>query len=654
MCAAFCATTTHAQFGASATVDPEMAAGSQEDPTASETSVPANESPRALTTTAELLLEVPGVRPREIGSVGSFTSLSLRGAESSHNAVLLGDVPLGTSDGGAFDLSTVPPWLLQRIDVWRGGSPTWLGAGAIGGVVALIPRESRGTHGTASLGMGSFGLYTFRGAASVVRRHWQEQAAVGITQSQGDYAYTDDNGTAFNTRDDVERRRRNAQDTEAYALANARVDVGRGALQAMLWTFSRTAGVPGPATSPTELTRRTQSRWFSALSYTLGGPASDPMRTRFQAMISASYERMRFTDLLGEIGLGARATDDLSFRLFSRVAGEVPIARWLSVTGVGTYTRESYAPEDALARISNPNSLRHVGAAALEARVHGHVGGTRLELRPSARVELAHAVLADSRSDFVGIAHTSTTTAPTFRIAGVVAPLPQLSFSSSFSSATRLPTILELFGDRGYLTGNATLLPEKSYSVDASVVARVSASGARGAFELRAFWLSIRDQIVYTRTSLFTASPLNLASATTRGIETATRWTLGKHVRVVGSLTFLQAMNGADRDLPLRPRVQAYARPELMFQSWGPLDRVRFYVDMTHLGANFADIANLVVIESRTQFGVGASVSFASDRLELAASLRDVFDARGRDVLGFPLPGRSFALTFTVRDGAEQ
>lgn len=642
----------HAQFGARANVDGPIAAGSEEDPTASETSVPANESPRALTTTSELLLEVPGVRPREIGSVGSFTALSLRGAESSHNVVLLGDVPLGTTDGGAFDLSTVPPWTLERIDVWRGGAPAWLGAGAIGGVVSLVPREALGTHGTASMGMGSFGLYTLRGAASAVRRHWREQAAVGVTRSEGDYPYIDDRGTAFNTSDDVQRRRRNAQALEAYALANARVDIGAGALQLLLWTFSRSAGVPGPATSPTELTRRMQSRWFTALSYSIGGPAHDHARSRFQVMVSANYERLRFTDLLGEIGLGARATDDRTFRLFSRVAGELPLTGWLSATGVGSYARESYAPEDALARVSNPDSIRHVGAAVLEGRVHGHIGRARVELRPSARIELAHAVLADDRSDFVGISHSTTTPAPTFRVAGVVAPITALALSASVSSATRLPTVLELFGDRGYLTGNTTLRPEKSWSVDASVVVRARARALRGSFELRGFWLSIRDEIVYTRTSLFTASPLNLASATTRGVEAATRLQMGKHVRLVGTFTFLDSLNGSDRQLPLRPRTQAYVRPELEFASWGPLDKVRFYIDMTHIGGNFADIANLVVIEARTQFGVGASVVFASEQLELAASVRDVFDARGRDVLGFPLPGRSFALTFTVRDGA--
>lgn len=642
----------HAQFGARTEVAPSVATNSEEDPTASETSVPATESPRALTNVSELLLEVPGARPRDMGAFGSFSSLSLRGTETAHTTVMFGDVPLATTDGGAFDLSTIPTSVLSRIDVWRGGAPAWLGTGAIGGVLQLVPLERLGTHYDASLGVGSFGLRTLRASASVVRRDVQEHAAVGVTQSDGNFPYVDDNGTAFVSTDDVERRRRNAQALDAYGLLSTRIAIGRGHLQAMAMAFSRNAGVPGPATTPTELTRRMQARWFGALSYSLEDPVGHPRRRRFAATLSLGYERNRFTDLLGEIGVGARATDDRLLRVFGRTSGEWPMASWLSGIGVLTIAHEAYAPSDALARVSNPNSARDVGGGTLELRAHGSMGAVRYELRPSVRVELAHASITDDRSDFVGVVHTSDKIAPVFRVGGVLAPASWLSISASVASATRLPTVLELFGDRGYLTGNAGLLPERSLGGDVGIVARVRTANVRVSGELRAFYNHIRDEIVYTRTSLFTASPMNLASADSRGIELAIRSAFGPHVRLVGSATLLDARAGNDRVLPLRPRFQAYLRPEASTQKLGPLSNVRLYVDLTYVGSNFADLANLVVIDARTQFGVGLSVSVWNDRLELAGSVRDIFDARGRDILGFPLPGRSMALTLTVRDGA--
>lgn len=644
--------TALAQFGARTEVAPSIATNSEEDATASESSVAANESPRALTSTAELTLEVPGARPRETGPFGSFTTLTLRGAEANHTAVMFGDVPLGATDGGAFDLSTIPASVLSRIDVWRGGAPAWLGAGAIGGVVQLIPLEREGTHYEASLGIASFGVRTLRASASVVRRDVQEHAAVGITESNGDYPYIDDNGTAFIPTDDVERRRRNAQALEAYALLSTRIAVGPGFLQVLGSAFSRNAGIPGSASTPTELTRRMQARWFGALSYSVGDSASTPRRRRFAATLSATFERMRFTDLLGEIGLGARATDDRTLRLFARTAGEWPFASWLSGIGVLTFSHEGYAPEDALARVSNPSSARELGTGTLELRAHGHIGEVRYELRPSVRAELSHASITDDRSDFVGVVHTTDNVAPSFRVGGILAPTGWLSLSASVSSATRLPTVLEYFGDRGYLTGNPSLLPERSLGGDVGLVTRARSRGVRVQAELRAFYLHTRDQIVYTRTSLFTASPLNLASSNTRGIELAVRSTLGRHLRVVGSATFLDATNGDDRTLPLRSRFQAYGRVEGMTRRLGALSNVRVYVDLTHMGSNFADLANLLVIESRTQLGAGVGVSVLDDRLELAGSIRDIFDARGRDVLGFPLPGRSIAVTLTLRDGA--
>ncbi len=192
--------------------------------------------------------------------------------------------------------------------------------------------------------------------------------------------------------------------------------------------------------------------------------------------------------------------------------------------------------------------------------------------------------------------------------------------------------------------------PERSVSAEVGAVARGRAGILRGSAELRAFWLSITDLIVYVRTSQLTAVPQNLASATVLGGELGVRGALGRHVRLAGSVTLLDARGEDDRVLPLRPRVQAYARPELVSPALGPLDAVTLYGDVTHVGGNFVDLANLVALGSRTQLGAGVAVTGLGRRLELALSVRDLLDAGGTDVLGFPLPGRSFAVTLTGRE----
>ncbi len=128
------------------------------DPTATASVVTVDPDAGAQATLDALVLEVPGARARRTGAYGAPSLLSIRGAEPRHNVVLLGDVPLDGVDDGGLDLSTIPASLLARIEIWRGGAPTWWSAGTIGGVVRLVPREPRETGGAVSVGVASFGL----------------------------------------------------------------------------------------------------------------------------------------------------------------------------------------------------------------------------------------------------------------------------------------------------------------------------------------------------------------------------------------------------------------------------------------------------------------------------------------------------------------
>ena len=77
------------------------------------------------------------------------------------------------------------------------------------------------------------------------------------------------------------------------------------------------------------------------------------------------------------------------------------------------------------------------------------------------------------------------------------------------------------------------------------------------------------------------------------------------------------------------------------------MERVTVFGDVTHVGSNFVDGSNLVVVGARTHFGAGIAVSLWRDAIEASVAVRDIADARGFDMLGFPLPGRSFAAELT-------
>jgi outer membrane receptor protein involved in Fe transport len=382
-------------LGARAAAERPADRAQAEDATATVSVVEVDADVGAQVTLDALVLEVPGARARRTGAYGAPSLLSIRGAEPRHNVVLLGDVPLDGVDDGGLDLSTIPAAQLERVEVWRGGAPTWWSAGSIGGLVRLVPREPRATGASASVTAGSFGLFGAQAQATAAPRGLggpRVTAIAGVTESEGAFPYLDDRGTRLDPRDDVERRRTNAQLTQASGLLRLRAPLLGGELDLVTLALSRAGGVPGHALRPTTSTRRTLARALVAAAWTREAEDADGQRRgRVQLALAASHERARFTDLDAQTGLLPRATDDRLTRASLRVAAERHLLDWLALTGVASYRLEALDPADALARVPNQPSSRHTGALALEAPLRFSPGGLRFTVRPSARVELARA-----------------------------------------------------------------------------------------------------------------------------------------------------------------------------------------------------------------------------------------------------------------------
>jgi len=174
-------------------------------------------------------------------------------------------------------------------------------------------------------------------------------------------------------------------------------------------------------------------------------------------------------------------------------------------------------------------------------------------------------------------------------------------------------------------------------------------AGSGGRVEVRGFYTHVDDLIRYQRTSQNQAVPLNIQSARLAGLEAGVSGDALDVVHLHGALTVLDARDeDSGRSLPLRPGVVGYVRAEAHATDLGPVSRARVFVDLEHVGASTADPAALITIPERTRLGLGVSVELLEGALRLDASLRDLFDARGYDVLGLPLPGRSFALELTA------
>jgi iron complex outermembrane receptor protein len=641
-------------FGATAEVERPVVATNRLDATAAGTEVEARGRPSGDESTQDLLYDVPGTRVLQSGVAGSFAGVSLRGAELSHTTVVFGTLPLGGPDTGTFDLDRIPLAALDRVEVFRGGAPIALSDGAIGGVVRIVPRRSTATDSAPvrasesragfSLGVGSFGEVVGEGHASVNHPSARSFVVVGARASQGDFPYVDDGGTLFegSEDDDVVRRRSNADLTEGYALGHAGVALLGGELSAVLFAEDRVGGEPGQAGTYEALARRTTSTLIGVA----GWARQVGERNVYELQLGTHLQRNRFDDPLGQIGLaGSDASDDRSVGLFGRARLTVAATEWLDLTGVAIVRHDSVSRHNA--GRAEPSSERWMPALAAEAHVHGRIGSVRLELRPSVRLGFT-AVSFGAGSLGAGsetAGSEMTELLPTFRIGGLVAPLPWLAFSGSVSSGRRAPSLIELFGDRALLVANPSLRPESSLGGDLGAVAKGHAGALRGTAEARVFYLTLDDLIRYERSTAYTARADNVESGAVVGVEAGLHGEITEHVKLTASATWMTSHDHLDRALPLRPVIQVLARPELHSGAVGSyVSDLLVFAELLHIGSNFADPANTITLPARTWLSAGVRIDAFDDSAYLAFVVRDLLDEGGVDLLGYPLPGRRFML----------
>lgn len=107
----------------------------------------------------DALSQLPGLKVRESGGVGSDMQLMLDGFSGRHIKVFIDGVPQEGA-GTAFDLNNIPVNFAERIEVYKGVVPVGFGTDAIGGVINIVTNKKRRSwFADASYSYGSFNTH---------------------------------------------------------------------------------------------------------------------------------------------------------------------------------------------------------------------------------------------------------------------------------------------------------------------------------------------------------------------------------------------------------------------------------------------------------------------------------------------------------------
>ncbi len=592
--------------------------------------------------TVEALSRVPGADVSRTGGPADLATVSLRGSSSAQTPIYLGGVRLNDEISGTTDLSTLPLWMLDRIEVYRGHAPLSADELGMGGAVFLEPRWPRRTEALGALGLGSFGEKEARAAAGIGGGAPGDGGGalfgMRLHAGDGDFRFVDDGGTRFDESDDVARTRRNADHRELDAWALGRIDRGDAHLFGFANVYVRDAGAPGLSLLGTE---RTRSRVARSLAGIAGEtPCGGDGRCVVQVALGALVTRYRLRDPLRELG-AARDSSTEGERFSERIRLTTEAAEWIDVTFGAMLSQQllrlslDHAPSQRARR-----HLLRVEASAL-AEPHDDVAvsaGGAFECHSTAARGI------DGAGD-----ETCGVLAPVGRVGARWRALPWLSVSGNLGRYQRVPSLGELYGVSAVVRGNPELVAEGGYSLDAGAAVQGQAGIAEGYAQLVGFARWADDLIGFRRSALGQVRPYNVQSARVLGAELAGGVGLWRVVGVDGVLTLLDPRDVSDDRqvdndlLPLHARLVAGGELWLVSPRWPTiaLDRARLASRIRYRASRVADPAGLIRLDDQIELDLEASLAFF-EALALSGRVANLLDRQRFDVVGHPLPGRSW------------
>ncbi len=610
---------------------------------------------------ADVIAASVGTHVRSLGGLGSFSSISVRGAASGHTAVLVDGVPLSrvatvTADLGQFELGS-----FSEIELHRGAVPVELGGAGLGGALSLSTRVGRGLDGSRlwlSAGAGSFGARHLRGrwGAGDPTEGPAATVALGYAAAGGDFTYFDDGGTNLDPDDDGYQVRANNGYRHLDLVARAAAPAWTAGLRGL----ARTQGLPGAAFDPA-----------ARAHLDTGSLTGDGGWTHHAGALGvdlrgwALAERQRFADPDGEVGVGA---DDRRYLTISAGAtAAASLTRGRHRAGVALDGRiDRFRDDDLLGGGPRLRGARLAVGLALADDVA--LAGGRWVIEPALRLDVMRTDPILSRLDpDAPEAPIRTELAPSPRVSSRALVADDLALKASAGWYFRAPTLLELYGDRGFVVGSPELRSERGPSVDAGLIyAPATARGPidRILVEAAGFASWPRDTIALVSTGALVARAQNVGDARIAGVEAAAGARLARTVTVAANYTLMASRQRSmtpsfdGKPLPQRPRHAIYARLDAARRLAGRTAVI--WADATWVAGSYLDQAGLSEVPPRQLVGAGVKLELGAgftagvevmnlldrrvERIALdpppAPDLETVPRAIA-DVAGYPLPGRA-------------
>lgn len=460
-------------------------------------------------TLADLIGKQSGIQMRQVGGIGTYSSVSVRGSTDAQVNVYLDGIQINEAYGGSVDFSQFLLAAIERVEIYRSNAPVQLGASGIGGAINIVTRHA-GIEDLKQVSVGLGSYETHKGALLVKDELASVPllAVIDYVDSDNDYQLLNNNKTPDYLGDDFSDRRNNGQLTQYSALLAAQKDLSEEtslSLQAQHFNKDQhlpdhTNAIYNNAKLETEFTNvqlKADLWWRVNLASTAKFFFSEKEEFYDDRLGTLGVQRDLETAKTETFGLSLQNRWEVDQHTFS-----TNLELKQEYYEIDDLSEQVFADFDrsALTFGVQDEWLSQDGAWLLN-------GGARLftfdddSERKDASVSEDHQTYQLGAAYFIGA---------------------DMKLSSNLSWDVRIPKLSEKFGDRGYIEGNEDLETEKATNFDLGVEWYSTQLTVRSS----AFYRDLKDAVIIVFNARGIGQAQNLSKARVMGWENSLSYDL--------------------------------------------------------------------------------------------------------------------------------
>ena len=552
---------------------------------------------------ADALRTIPGLAVNRTSTFGSSTDIRIRGAEANQTLVLIDGVEVNDPAlSSQFNFGNLLTTDIERIEILRGPQSVLYGSDAVGGVVNIITKRGRGAPvATGKVEYGSFD--TIETSAGLSGGGEQYDFAIS-----GTYFKTDGVSAANESRGNSENDR-NRNKTAQGKLSLRPLDILEVTVNGR-WQRSKldTDAFSTVAADDSSFSNGIEKFGRGEIKLSL-------LDDRWQHILSGSLFNNKLESGGGAFGDSGTEGDKTTWQYQTNFSFETPAVADATHTVTVGFEDE----KESLTSISAFSAIRR------EIDTQSIFGLYQLGLFD--RLFLSGGGRFDDNDIFADAGTWRATAALAF-------PETGSKLHASGGTATKNPTLFELFGFTSNFTGNPNLEPEQSTGFDVGVEQKLF--GGRVVGDVTFFYNRISNLI-----QGFGNTAVNLDGITrAKGIEVSAKAQILDGLDVTGSYTWTTTRDGGGEQLVRRPRHIASLNA-----NYGFLEKKKANINLgLRYNGDQRDVAfgptRRVTLQSYILLDIAASYR-VTDAVELFIRGENLLDEDYEEVFTFGTPGIS-------------